>query len=170
MPAPDLSFLTFVFGSGSAEAARIPLAMLLVFGSAKLLAELLERLGQPGIVGEILAGVILGPGVLAWISPTDLLKTLADLGVMFLLFRVGLEVKPSELLKIGGTATVVATAGVIVPFFLGWAILAAWGAPRIEAIFVGAAMVATSVGITAQVLSSKGLLQERRARSFWRPR
>ena len=161
MPAPDLSLLALWLGSGSGEAARIPLAMLLVFGSAKLLAELLERLGQPGIVGEILAGVILGPGVLAWISPNDLLKTLADLGVMFLLFRVGLEVKPSELLKIGGTAAVVATVGVIVPFFLGWLILTAWGAPRIEAIFVGAAMVATSVGITAQVLSSKGLLQER---------
>ncbi|MCX6638025.1 MAG: cation:proton antiporter, partial [Acidobacteria bacterium] len=161
MPAPDLSLLAFWLGGGSGEAARIPLAMLLVFGSAKLLAELLERLGQPGIVGEILAGVILGPGVLAWISPNDLLKTLADLGVMFLLFRVGLEVKPSELLRIGGTAAVVATVGVIVPFFLGWLILAAWGAPRIEAIFVGAAMVATSVGITAQVLSSKGLLQER---------
>src|SRR5512140_2159948 len=117
MPAPDLSSLAFLLGGASGEAARIPLAMLLVFGSAKLLAELLERLGQPGIVGEILAGVILGPGVLAWISPTDLLKTLADLGVMFLLFRVGLEVKPSELLKIGGTATVVATVGVIVPFF-----------------------------------------------------
>ncbi len=153
----NLAFLV----STSAEASQIPLAMLLVFGVAKVLAELLERLGQPGIVGEILAGVILGPSVLGWIAPNDLLKTLADLGVMFLLFRVGLEVKPAELLKQGGTAAVVATAGVIAPFVLGWGILAAWGAPRIEAIFVGAAMVATSVGITAQVLAVKGLLQER---------
>lgn len=147
--------------SASAEASQIPLAMLLVFGVAKVLAELLERLGQPGIVGEILAGVILGPSVLGWIAPNDLLKTLADLGVMFLLFRVGLEVKPAEMLKQGGTAAVVATAGVVVPFVMGWGILAAWGAPRIEAIFVGAAMVATSVGITAQVLATKGLLHER---------
>jgi Kef-type K+ transport system membrane component KefB len=78
---------------------------------------------------------------------------------MFLLFRVGLEVKSSELLKLGGTATLVAVSGVIVPFLLGWAILLAWGASANEAIFVGAAMVATSVGITAQVLSAKGLLQ-----------
>jgi Kef-type K+ transport system membrane component KefB len=147
--------------SSSAEAGQLPLAMLLVFGVAKMLAELLERLGQPGIVGEILAGVILGPSVLGWIAPNDLLKTLADLGVMFLLFRVGLEVKPAELLKQGGMAAVVATAGVVVPFLMGWGILTAWGAPRIEAIFVGAAMVATSVGITAQVLAVKGLLQER---------
>ena len=143
------------------EAARIPLAMLTMFGTAKLLAELFERFGQPGIVGEILAGVLIGPSVLGWVAPNPFLTSLADIGVMFLLFRVGLEVNPKELLKLGGTATIVAICGVIVPFILGWAILSAWGYPRIEAIFVGAAMVATSVGITAQVLSAQGLLQER---------
>ncbi len=158
---PDLSHLALLLDAGASEAARVPLAMLLVFGVAKILAELLERLGQPGIVGEILAGVVLGPSVLGWIAPNELLKTLADLGVMFLLFRVGLEVKPAELLKQGGTATIVAATGVIVPFVMGWGILTAWGAPRIESIFVGAAMVATSVGITAQVLAVKGLLNER---------
>ena len=140
------------------DAARIPLAMLLVFGAAKLLAEMCERIRVPGIVGEILAGVVIGPSVLGWIAPNDLLSTLADLGAMFLLFRVGLEVKSSDLLRIGGVAALVATSGVIVPFFLGWAICALWGYPRLESIFVGAAMVATSVGITAQVLASKGLL------------
>jgi len=79
---------------------------------------------------------------------------------MFLLFGVGLEVKASELLKVGGKATLVATLGVIVPFFAGWGILSLWGAPQIEAVFVGAAMVATSVGITASVLSARGLLHE----------
>ena len=138
--------------------ARIPLSMLIVFASAKLMAEVFERLHQPGIVGEILAGVLIGPSVLAWIAPSDLLTTLSDLGVMFLLFRVGLEVKSSELLRVGGTAALVATVGVIVPFFMGWGILLGWGSRQGEAIFVGAAMVATSVGITAQVLSSKGLL------------
>ncbi|MEO8096524.1 MAG: cation:proton antiporter [Acidobacteriota bacterium] len=135
--------------------------MLMVFASAKILAELFERLGQPGIVGEILAGVIIGPSVLAWIAPDDLLRALADLGVMFLLFKVGLEVKPEELMKLGGTALLVATCGVIVPLIMGWGIVWAFGYPHIEAAFAGAAMVATSVGITAQVLSSKGLLQER---------
>lgn len=139
---------------------NIPLAMLIVFGSAKLLAEVFERLGQPGIVGEILAGVLIGPGVLGWIAPNEVLTAFADLGVMFLLFSVGLEVKASALMRVGGTALLVATSGVVVPFVLGWGIMAAWGAPRIESIFVGAAMVATSVGITAQVLASKGYLNQ----------
>ncbi len=142
------------------EPLPLPLAMLIVFGSAKLLAEICERLGQPGIVGEILAGALIGPSVLGWIAPNDTLKALSDLGVMFLLFGVGLEVKASELLKVGAKATLVATVGVIVPFFAGWGILRAWGAPQIEAIFVGASMVATSVGITASVLSAKKLLHE----------
>lgn len=138
--------------------ANIALAMLIVFGSAKLLGEIFERLKQPAIVGEILAGVIVGPPVLGWIQPDALLGALSELGVMFLLFRVGLEVKSSELMKVGGTALLVAVLGVIVPFALGAGIMLAYRASLIESIFVGAAMVATSVGITAQVLAAKGLL------------
>src|SRR3954454_8423498 len=145
----------FLGGSGPAQ---IPLSMLIVFVSAKLMAEVFERINQPGIVGEILAGVVIGPSVLGFIQPSEFLTALSDLGAMFLLFRVGLEVKSSELLKVGGVATLVACSGVVVPFLLGWGILILWGAPSNEAIFVGASMVATSVGITAQVLSSKGLL------------
>lgn len=141
-----------------AHGAEIPLAMLVVFGATKLFAELFERVGQPGIVGEIVAGIIIGPSVLGWIRPNDVLTALAELGVMFLLFRVGLEVKASELVKVGGVASLVALLGVVVPFLLGWAIMLAFGYPQVESIFVGAAMVATSVGITAQVLASKGLL------------
>jgi Kef-type K+ transport system membrane component KefB len=144
--------------------AQIPLAMLLVFASAKLLEEIFERFGQPGIVGEILAGVLIGPHVLGWAAPTEFLGTLSDLGVMFLLFRVGLEVKASDLMKVGGTALLVAIAGIIAPFFAGWGICALWGEPRLESIFTGAAMVATSVGITAQVLASRGLLEMRASR------
>jgi Kef-type K+ transport system membrane component KefB len=71
-----------------------------------------------------------------------------------------LQVKARELLQVGGTATLVATVGVIVPFIAGWAILRAWGAPQTEAVFVGASLVATSVGITASALSARGLLHE----------
>ncbi len=144
----------------AAPEISLPLAMLIVFGSAKLLAEVFERFNQPGIVGEILAGAIIGPSVLGWIAPNATLSALADLGVMFLLFGVGLEVKAAELVKVGGTATLVAAAGVVVPFFAGWGLMAAWGAPTPEAVFVGAALVATSVGITASVLSARGLLHE----------
>src|SRR4051795_11043813 len=98
------------------SAVEIPLSMLVVFASAKLLAEVFERLGQPGIVGEILAGILIGPHVLGWRQPNEVLPILADLGVMFLLFRVGLEVKASELMSVGGTAMIVAIAGVVVPF------------------------------------------------------
>jgi Kef-type K+ transport system membrane component KefB len=134
--------------------------MLVIFVSAKVMAEIAERIGQPGIVGEIVAGVLVGPSVLGWLAPNEFLSALSDLGAMFLLFRVGLEVKPSELMKVGGTATLVAFCGVVVPFILGTAILLGWGAKMNEAIFVGASMVATSVGITASVLSAKGLLHE----------
>ena len=150
--------MPFAFFASASHGAEIPLAMLIVFGSAKLLAELFERIGQPGIVGEIIAGALVGPSVLGWIQPNDILTALSELGVMFLLFRVGLEVKSSELMQVGPIASLVAVAGVIVPFFLGWGIMLVWGYPQVESIFVGAAMVATSVGITAQVLAAKGLL------------
>ena len=124
----------------------LPVLMLVVFTAAKLLSELFERLGLPGLVGEILAGVLIGPSVLAWIHPTAILQDLSELGVLFLLFRVGLEVKSSELLKVGGTAFLVAVCGVVVPMVMGYGIMTAWGFGWIEAMFVGAALVATSVG------------------------
>ena len=138
--------------------AQVPLSMLVVFASAKLLSEIFERLGQPGIVGEILAGILIGPHVLGWMAPNEVLGNLSDLGVIFLLFSIGLEVRGSELLRVGGTAVTVAVAGVSVSFFAGWGVSSIWGAPRVEGIFTGAAMVATSVGITARVLASRGLL------------
>ncbi|HEY3442944.1 MAG TPA: cation:proton antiporter [Paludibaculum sp.] len=156
---PPLAFL-----AASAEGVNLPLQMLLVFGTAKLLAEVSERLRMPGIVGGLLAGILLGPSVLNWIAYNDLLHALAELGAMFLLFQVGLEVKASELLKVGKTALIVAIVGVILPFLFGWVILVAARHGQLEAIFMGAAMVATSVGITAQVLSAKGLLSHHTAK------
>ena len=131
--------------------------MLLVFGAAKILGELAESLKMPNIVGEIIAGVLLGPSVLALVQPGQV-RELAELGVLFLLFRVGLEVKASDLAKVGRTATLVAVLGVVVPLGMGYLIYRASGASNIESLFVGAAMVATSVGITAQVLAGMGLL------------
>jgi Kef-type K+ transport system membrane component KefB len=139
-------------------------AMLVVFGSAKLLAELAEWLHMPGIVGGLFAGILIGPSGLGLIKYDDLLHALAELGVMFLLFQVGLHIKTSDLLKVGRTAMIVAVLGVIIPFLLGWAIMVGAGHPQIEAIFMGAAMVATSVGITAEVLASKGLLAHQTSR------
>jgi Kef-type K+ transport system membrane component KefB len=129
------------------------------------MAELFERLRQPAVVGEILAGIIIGPALLNWIQPTDALDALAEIGVIFLLFTVGLETRPSDIFKVGGSATIVAVLGVVVPFIAGWALLSVWpGHSQIEAIFLGAAMVATSVGITARVLSGMGLISAEASR------
>jgi Kef-type K+ transport system membrane component KefB len=137
---------------------EILLSLLLMFAAAKLLAELFERLKQPSVVGEILAGVLIGPSVLGWVAPNEITHTLAELGVIFLLFSVGLETKPRAILQVGATAGLVAVLGVIVPFGAGWAYMHFSGHSDIESLFLGAAMVATSVGITARVLSGMGLL------------
>ncbi len=139
----------------------LALSLLVIFVAAKLLAEVFERLHQPGIAGEILAGVLIGPHVLGWIGQNDTVAVLGELGVMFLLFRVGLEVKASELIAVGGRAAWIASLGVAVPFLAGWGLSKWWGLPTLEALFIGAAMVATSVGITAQVLAAGGWLDER---------
>ena len=145
---------------GSSE---LPMAMLLVFGTAKIMGEIFERLRMPNIVGEIIAGVVLGASVLNWVDPRQTAE-LADLGVIFLLFRVGLEVKASDLVKVGRVASLVALLGVLLPLAMGYGIYIYNGSNQIEALFVGTAMVATSVGITAQVLASKGLLNVRASR------
>jgi Kef-type K+ transport system membrane component KefB len=142
----------------------LPLLMLVVFGAAKLLAELFENLNQPGIVGEILAGIVIGPSLLAWVKPEGLVLSLADLGVMFLLFRVGLEIKSSELMKVGGRAAMVAAGGVALSLILAWGVLSLWGIHSIQAFFVSASIAATSVGISAEVLSARGLLDRRASR------
>jgi Kef-type K+ transport system membrane component KefB len=129
-----------------------------MFVAAKLAAEIFERLKQPTVAGEILAGVIIGPSVLGWVAPSELTGSLSEIGVIFLLFLVGLETKPADIFRVGARALLVAILGVIVPFIFGYLIMVAWSQTQIEAIFVGAAMVATSVGITARVLGQMGLL------------
>src|SRR5205814_10159454 len=118
------------------DVVNLPLALLIVFGTAKILAEICERLGQPGIVGEILAGVLIGPSLLNWVQPDQVLLALAEIGVMFLLFRVGLEVKASELIQVGPTALLVAILGVAIPFGIGSAIMTSVRASWVESFFV----------------------------------
>ena len=122
------------------------------------MAELFERLNQPSVVGEILAGVIIGPSILGLVVPNELTSTLADIGVIFLLFKVGLESPPASILRVGVRALLVAVLGVIAPFVAGSLLMLAWGGSGVESMFLGTAMVATSVGITARVLSDMGVL------------
>jgi Kef-type K+ transport system membrane component KefB len=138
---------------------QVLLALFIALLAAKLAAELFERIRQPAVVGEIIAGIIIGPAVLNLVQPTEVLDALAEIGVIFLLFTVGLETRPSDIFKVGRTAMLVAVLGVVVPFVAGWGLLSVWpGHSWIEAAFLGAAMVATSVGITARVLSGMGLI------------
>jgi Na+:H+ antiporter len=146
------------------HSGQLLLDLFLMFGGAKLFGEIFHRLRQPPVVGEILVGVIMGPSVLALIHPNDLTEGLAEMGVIFLLFLVGLETRPDDLLEAGWVSCWVATIGVLVPFVFGFFCTKWFSHNLIESIFVGAAMVATSVGITARVLQDAGVLTTRVAR------
>lgn len=146
------------------EETKILLTLFIMLAAAKFMAELFERLRQPAVAGEILAGVVIGPGLLNLATPSEITGVLAEIGVIFLLFNVGLETKPSAILKVGPRAALVAVLGVAVPFLGGWLLMSAWGATGVKSLFVGTAMVATSVGITARVLSGMGLLDAPTAR------
>lgn len=150
--------------AANVENAAILLHLFIMLAAAKLMAEVFERLRQPAVVGEILAGVIVGPSLLGWVAPGEVINVLAEIGVIFLLFQVGLETKPQAIFNVGVRATVVGVLGVILPFVAGYFIAIAWGGSFVEAMFIGAALVATSVGITARVLGSMGLLDAPTAR------
>jgi Kef-type K+ transport system membrane component KefB len=156
--------MNFFLFAATGDDARVLLTLFIMIVAAKVMAELFERLRQPAVAGEILAGVIIGPSVLAWAAPTEITSTLAEIGVIFLLFTVGLETKPSSIFRVGKHAAIVAVLGVVAPLLGGWLLMRAWGSSSIEALFVGTAMVATSVGITARVLSAMGLLDAPTAR------
>ncbi|HNH85072.1 MAG TPA: cation:proton antiporter, partial [Acidobacteriota bacterium] len=132
--------------------------LFIIFAAAKIAAELFERFKQPAVVGEILAGVVIGPSVLKLVAPSQVTQALSEIGVMLLLFMVGLEINSSALLKVGGRALLVAVSGVVVPFIAGWAVFSLWQTTGYQSIFMGAALVATSVGITARVLGTMNVL------------
>ena len=126
------------------------LQLFFIFVWAKIFGEVFERLSLPAVVGEILAGVVLGPYATNFIVPNDTVNSIAELGAIFLLFTVGLDTRPKELLRVGRESLRVAIAGVIVPFVLGFSYMMLRHHPTPESIFVAAAMVATSVGVTAR--------------------
>ena len=142
------------------DLTRVLFDIFLIFASAKLLGELFERFRQPAVVGEVLAGLLLGPYLLGIVPHSLVYEGIAEIGVIFLLFTVGLETKPSDILKVGVVASKVGLLGILLPFVLGFGLIAYLGHPTLEALFIGTALVATSVGITARVLGDMGLIQE----------
>jgi len=142
----------------SVERFLLLLAVILV--AAKVLGELAERIAQPAVIGELLAGVLLGPSVLGFVDPNlPALHLFAEIGVVLLLFGIGLETDLKRLLSVGGAAATVAVVGVALPFALGYGVGHALGLGTLPAIVAGAALTATSVGITARVLSDLGMLK-----------
>ncbi len=148
----------------------VGLAVMLL--TAKLGGELFERFNQPAVLGELVGGMVLGAFAFAGLAAIDLLRAndviiaIAEIGVIVLLFEVGLETNISQMAEVGWSSLSVAFAGVIAPFFLGWAV-AAYFLPDeslLAHVFIGATLCATSVGITARVLKDLGKLQTREAR------
>ena len=133
--------------------------LFVIFAVTKCFGEIFERFSLPAVLGEILAGITLGPHALGLIHPSDTVYSLAQVSAIFLLFMVGLETSPQEIIQVGGKAIQVALSGMLLTFVLGFGYLSLRHQPAHEAMFLGTAMVATSVGITARVLSDMGLLQ-----------
>ena len=134
-------------------------SLIVIYLSARLLGELAVRIGQSSVLGELLAGVLVGPSLLGLIHPTETLTLLGEIGVMLLLFEVGLESDLQSFLRVGPSAAVVALIGVAVPFALGYGVAVLLQLTTLQAIFVGATLTATSVAISARVLSDLGRLQ-----------
>ena len=144
--------------------ASLLLALVLLLAAATLGGAVAERLGQPAVLGELLAGIAVGmlplAGVrgAAWIAADPVVEFLAELGAVLLLFEVGLATRLADLMKVGGSAFLVACVGVVVPMALGFGV-GLWllpGAGWVAHLFLAASLAATSVGITARVLQDLG--------------
>ena len=151
-------------GSGMDHATEVLFQLFAILLAAKLGNELFRRIGQPPVVGEILGGVVAGPAVFGVYEVNAETTLFAEIGVVLLLFQVGLETRLHELLRVGATALAVAVLGVVLPFAGGFAMTQALAGDLAEAIFVGAALTATSVGITANVLRDLGAISTRSGR------
>ena len=158
------------------EIAPILFMLLVLFVLARTFSAIIERFGFPGLIGEIIVGILIANIFINDTSLVDVLDlgkntnnssvlyTFSELGVIFLLFSVGLETRVRDLLGSGKTAFLVALLGVIVPFILGFAYLTCTGGEFEAAMFLAAAMVATSVGITARVIKDMKLMDKKESR------
>lgn len=135
-------------------------ALIAIFAAAKLFGELAERIGQPAVLGELIGGIVVGVSGLHLVDAHDkTIHLLSEMGVILLLFMIGLETDLRKLLAVGGASSSVAAIGVIVPFASGYLCGALLGYTPMISMFLGAALTATSVGITARVLSDLGQLK-----------
>jgi Na+:H+ antiporter len=171
-PAIVLAAPTVDAGGGGHGFDLILIGLAVMLVVAKLGGELFERLKQPAVLGELIGGILLGNLILFGFSGAEPLKTdsviaaIAEIGVIILLFEVGLESDLKEMLEVGWSSLLVAVLGVVAPFILGWGVSAYFlpDESRLVHIFIGATLCATSVGITARVFKDIGKLNTREAR------
>ncbi len=157
--------LTSGVANTAAEGVTSTLVGLLVLLlGAKLGEEVLRRLGQPGVVGEVIGGFLVGPHALALVAPGDAAAVFAELGVVVLLFSVGLEVHTDELVVVGRPAVLTAVVAMVLPIVAGFALATVLGETPITSAFVGLALAATSIGITSRVLRDLHVLDRTFAR------
>jgi Kef-type K+ transport system membrane component KefB len=140
------------------------LGVFLLFVGAKFGEEIARRLGQPAVVGELLGGFLVGSHALGLVEPGETAGVLAEIGVVILLFTVGLEVRLDDLLAVGRSAVLTAVNAMVLPFVVAGAIVLAIGESGSTAAFVGLAFAATSIGITSRVLAEMGVLDRAFAR------
>ncbi|MGD9580828.1 MAG: cation:proton antiporter, partial [Vampirovibrionia bacterium] len=144
------------------------LVVIIVF--AKALGELCQMIGQPAVLGELLAGIIIGPGALALIQDTTffdykgIFYLLAEIGVLLLLFEVGLETELSELIKLGKKSVLIGVSGIVFPFVFAFLFCYLIGETTMESIMIAAALTATSIGITSKVFEELNFLQSQEAK------
>jgi Kef-type K+ transport system membrane component KefB len=146
-------------GAGMDSSALL-FSLVVVWLAARLGGEAMLRLGQTAVVGELLAGLAIGPGALAVVAPSVFLDGLAEIGVVILLFEIGLASDLDRLLRSGLQSLVVALVGIVSPLLLGFALARWWGLTPLGAVFIGAALTATSVGVTARVFSELGKVND----------
>jgi Kef-type K+ transport system membrane component KefB len=159
----DIALLLPIAAAG--DTAEVLADLFLVLLAAKLGDEVFERIGQPTIVGEILGGVLVGPSVLGLVEVGEVLRVFSELGVVFLLFWVGLETRLSEMRAVGRVALGVGASGVVLPFLAGLGLGLALGESTETSVFLGAALAATSAGITAATFLDLGIADSRAART-----
>ncbi|HEX6129296.1 MAG TPA: cation:proton antiporter [Candidatus Limnocylindria bacterium] len=139
--------------------AEILVQLFAVLLAAKIGDEVFKRLGQPTVIGEILGGVVVGPAVLGVYEVNAETSLFAEIGVVLLLFQVGVETRVGDLLRVGGTAASVGILGVVLPLAGGIGLGALLGYPIEVSVFLAAALTATSVGITSRALGELGALR-----------
>ncbi len=164
VPLPDVLTFSSSAGESGGAFAEALVSLFILFFAAKVGEEVFRRINQPGVIGELLGGFIVGPFALGLADVTLTAEVFAELGVIILLFTVGLEVRIDDLIAVGPMAIAVGLVGFVLPIVVGTGIGVIIGADILAAVLIGLALAATSIGITSRVLAEMGVLDRAFAR------